>query len=135
AAGRLARASWPAMKSLTLLPHDLNDSSNPTGLATMTAAGLRPLAASPWFGRLEHLNLSGHPIGDDGAAILADARLPRLRDLTLLIIGLTAAGRDLLGGAYSGQLCRLQLYGNPLGGRDLARVGPTHRRAVSNGMA
>jgi uncharacterized protein (TIGR02996 family) len=115
AAGRLARASWSAMKSLTLWPHDLNDSSTPTGLATMTAAGLRPLSASPWFGRLEHLNLSGHPIGDEGAAILADARLSRLRDLTLMMAGLTAAGLGRLVGAYSGQLRLLQLYGHPLG--------------------
>jgi uncharacterized protein (TIGR02996 family) len=115
AAGRLARARWPAMKSLTLLPHDLGDTPAPTGLATMTAAGLRPLAASPWFTRLEHLNLSGHPIGDAGAAILADSRLSHLRHLTLMMIGLTAAGLGHLVGAYSGQLRLLQLYGNPLG--------------------
>ncbi len=41
AAGRLARAEWPAMKCLTL-SHDATDSSTPTGLATMTADGLRP---------------------------------------------------------------------------------------------
>jgi hypothetical protein len=115
AAGRLAGASWPVMKTLILLPHDMNDSSTPTGLATMTAAGLRRLAASPWFGRLERLNLSGHLIGDEGAAILAEARLPHLRDLILMRTGLTAAGLGRLVSAYSSQLRLLQLYGNPLG--------------------
>jgi uncharacterized protein (TIGR02996 family) len=115
AAGRLAGANWPAMKSLILLPHDLNDSSTPTRLATMTAAGLRSLAASSWFRQLEDLNLSGHPIGDEGAAILADARLSRLRNLTLMRTGLTATGLGRMVGAYSGQLRLLQLYGNPLG--------------------
>jgi uncharacterized protein (TIGR02996 family) len=115
AADRLARASWPAMKSLILLPHDLQDSSAVTGLATMTSAGIRSLVASSWFGGLEDLDLSGHPIGDEGAALLADARLPRLRDLTLMTTGITAAGLRRLVDAYSSQLRLLQLYGNPLG--------------------
>ncbi len=81
----------------------------------MTAAGLGPLAASPWFGRVENLDLSAHPIGDDGATILANARLSRLHDLSLSTTGLTAVGLGRLVAAYSGQLRLLQVYGNPLG--------------------
>jgi hypothetical protein len=121
AAGLLARANWPAMRSLTLLPNEENHPSSVTGLATMTAVGLQRLAASPWFGHLEHLNLSGHLIGDAGAAMLADAGLPRLRYLSLMSSGLTAAGLSRLVEAYSGQLRLLQLYGNPLGDKG-ARV-------------
>jgi uncharacterized protein (TIGR02996 family) len=115
AAGILAGANWPALKRLNLSPQDRIDATVPTDLATMTAVGLRALAGSTWFAGLEDVDLSGHPIGDEGAAILADACLPRLRFLELRMVGLTAAGLHRLVAEYSGQLRRLQVYGNPLG--------------------
>jgi hypothetical protein len=115
AAAHLARTNWPAIKSLVLSPNDPHDSSTRTGLAAMTSAGLRTLAASPWFPRLEYLDLSGHNLGDEGATVLADAGLSRLQHLTMTMIGLTAAGLRPLTRAYSSQLRLVQLYGNPLG--------------------
>jgi uncharacterized protein (TIGR02996 family) len=115
AAAQLARADWPGLTSLVLVPRDLNDSTASTGLPTMTTAGLESLTAARWFAAVEALDLSGHPLGDSGARVLALARLPRLRCLTLMMTGLTAVGLEELVEAYAGQLTQLQLYGNPLG--------------------
>ena len=71
---------------------------------SMTGAGIESLAASKWFGGIEELNLSGHPIGDAGAHAIAAARLPHLRHLTLMQVGLTSAGLKALVDAYSNRL-------------------------------
>jgi uncharacterized protein (TIGR02996 family) len=134
AAAHLARADWPALKALVLLPHELNDST-PTGLPTMTAAGLESLTAARWFCGVEGLELSGHLLGDTGAHALAAARLPRLRRLTLMSVGLTAAGLRELIAVYAGQLEKLQLYGNPLGdaGADLVAAAAWPRMVPQSG--
>ncbi len=115
AAVRLSRAPWPALDALTIAPQPLDDATARSNLARMTAEGVRRLAGSPWFQNVSRLELSGHPMGDAGAAALADARLPRLTELTLMLSGITAAGLRRLTDAYSGQLSLLQLYGNPFG--------------------
>jgi hypothetical protein len=125
AAAQLARADLPALKSLVLLPHDRNHSDTPTGLPRMTATGLAALIATPWFAGLEELDLSGHALGDVGARDLAEARLPRLRNLTLMRTGLTPAGLRELIAAYAGQLDHLQLAGNPLGDAGAEHVAST----------
>ncbi len=115
AATRLAAANLPAIKNLLLLPRNINDSEAPVTLPSMTSAGIESLAASTWFGGIEELNLSGHPIGDAGAHAIAAARLPNLRHLTLMQVGLTAAGLKDLVDAYSNSLQNLQIYGNSIG--------------------
>jgi hypothetical protein len=115
AAARLAAAKLPPLECLYLLPRNVNDSESPITLPTMSAAGLESLLSSTWFHSLEELNLCSHPFGDAGARALAAARLPRLRRLNLMQIGLTSAGLRALVEAYSNQLVNLQLFGNPLG--------------------
>lgn len=115
AARRLAVANLPAIKNLLLLPRNINDSESPVTLPSMTGTGIEALAASKWFRGLEELNLSGHPIGDVGAHAIAAAQFPHLRHLTLMQVGLTAAGLKALVDAYSNRLQNLQIYGNPIG--------------------
>lgn len=115
AAEQLVQANWPVLKSLILLPQQLHFLDENTGLPTITTAGLESLTQAPWSATLETLDLSGQPFGDFGARVLAAAHLPRLRDLTLMKTGLTAAGLRELLAAYSCRLHQLQLASNPLG--------------------
>lgn len=112
---RLVAANLPALRRLILMPRNINDSESPVTLPTMTAIGVEHMAAAKWFRGLEKIELSGHPIGDGGARAIAAAQLPRLRELTLMQVGLTPTGLKPLVQAYSGQLQNLQLRGNPIG--------------------
>ena len=116
AAGLLARAKFPALKRLMILPHNANHSDQATGLPTMTARGIESLSAAPWAPGLESLDLSGQSLGDAGAAALARGRrLARLRRLTLMGTGFTSVGLQALTEAYAQQLEHFQLARNPIG--------------------
>ena len=50
---------------------------------SVTARGARALATAPWFSSLEVLDLSQHPLGDEGVEALAAPGAPFLRELRL----------------------------------------------------
>ncbi len=86
-------------------------------------AGARAIASSPYLRRLKTLQLYGHIIGDDGAAALAGATLPGLRELLLGEngIGPTGAGTLMSSPGLAG-VTYLILASNPLGDAGAAAI-------------
>jgi uncharacterized protein (TIGR02996 family) len=102
---RLAR--HPALGRLRKLDMTLSRELN--------AESMEILARSPYLSRLVCLDVSGENIGDDGAAHLARAALPALRELDLTSTGLGPEGlRALCSAPFGGQLTELRLGHNPL---------------------
>jgi uncharacterized protein (TIGR02996 family) len=134
AAARLAQAVWPALRRLTVLPLDRGHSDVPTGLPTLTAQGVENLMSASWAEHLELLDLSGQPIGDAGAVVLArDNRLVSLTRLSLMHTGITAVGlRDLLM-AHSRHLSSIQMAGCPLGDAGAAVIAVADWSAMGRG--
>jgi uncharacterized protein (TIGR02996 family) len=142
AAALLARAAWPALKRLSILPHRQTHSDQVTGLPTLTARGVEALVAASWAPSLEDLDLSSHAFGDAGAEALARGnRLASLKRLTLMRTGLTAVGLQALTAAYSRRLELLQLAYNPFGDAGAAVIAEApwpamvpHRDGVQRGL-
>jgi uncharacterized protein (TIGR02996 family) len=61
----------------------------------LTAVSMRALAKSPYTTRLRSLDMSGNPLGDEGIRELCQSSL-RLRDLNLLVVGMTDASSECL---------------------------------------
>jgi uncharacterized protein (TIGR02996 family) len=103
-----------------LLPHiRLRDLS--CWRAVLPIDPLRTLLSYPAMHDLESLFLDRVPLGDAGVAMLATARLTRLRSLTLRSAGLTrSALRELA--AWPGTLQTLRLSGNEFGAASVASL-------------
>lgn len=81
------------------------------------------LFSSPHLGALETLELWGNPLGDAGAVRLAQADLPRVRQLGLYKCALGDAGlRALARARFFPQILHLQVNGNPFGVEGLEAV-------------
>lgn len=108
AAAQLGRiAALPQLAKLRGL--DLGDE--------VDAAAFAALVASPWLGDLTSFELRASPIGDDGAAALAQAAgLRRLETLVLVGCQIGPEGvRRLAGSPILARLTYLNLAGNPIG--------------------
>jgi hypothetical protein len=88
---------------------------------------LAEVAACPHLANLRHLDLSGQPVGDDGAELLANSPyLTRLRTLDLDVAGIGDRGAFALAASASLlSLRELRLRKNPIG--ILAREALRHR--------
>ena len=95
------------------------------------AGGDQPLDAlvrAPW--NLRHLDLSGRDLGDAGAATLAAARWPALRELALMEANLGDAGAASLAAAHWPALKALVLSDNSLGDAGVASLAAAHWPAL-----
>lgn len=127
--GLLARAGHlHGARTLTLYG-EIGDEGIRTLLATsglddltslnLTASGIGPdgvrdLAASPFAGRLQQLNIFGARDGDGIASALREVAWPRLGDLALSAAGLTDAGADTLSRCDFPALTALALHDNAI---------------------
>jgi uncharacterized protein (TIGR02996 family) len=90
-AGELAAWTGPARLDRLDLAH-----------GRLGPTGLRTLLASPMVRDVAALDLSWNQLGDEGVAILAEAALPRLRQLWLAGNGIGSAGGRTLAEAFAG---------------------------------
>jgi uncharacterized protein (TIGR02996 family) len=90
---------------------DLDLAQQPFGLSGAQALGYWP------GGTLRRLDLSGCPLGDDGAGFLASATAlhARLQDLDLRGCKIGPRGAAALAGCTFADFCQIDLHENPLG--------------------
>lgn len=120
----LAAARLPALRTLEL----------PDG--ALSAAGMRDLATAAWLPGLSRLRVYGHPsIDDDAIAPIAGVDLPNLTELNLRDCNIGPGGAAALAGASLPALRELEL-GNwyrwwEYGGSRRNLIGPDGARAIA----
>ncbi|HJN76791.1 MAG TPA: hypothetical protein QGF58_22870 [Myxococcota bacterium] len=93
---------------------------------SLTAAGVTILGDGP-FGKLERLDLSDNPLGDEGLeALAATARVDTLRSLGIARVGFGERGVFLIASSpYLAGLDRLDVRGNQIDPEQISGLGGT----------